>query len=269
MASSMYQMDLLIQGFPGKAVCHGGLGWSTVTLLRGAGRVILLDVGAFGVRHELAKQLRERGVDPSAVTDVVLTHAHYDHAVNFTLFPHAQVWIGAQELDWASAQPPGFNPLPELYVRELVSSSRVRRIVDQQEFLPGIKAVAAPGHTPGSLVYYLSSNSVPVLFTGDAAKNRAELLSGKVDASGNREQSSDSLKTIWAYWRLQAGTVLVPGHDLSMVLDASGQPVYQGERRASIAAWFSESLELTTHIDLCSHASFGAAYRTPATQEMA
>ncbi len=265
MAASVYQMDLLIQGFPGKAVCHGGLGWSTVTLLRGAGRVILLDVGAFGVRRELAKQLRDRGVDPAAVTDVVLTHAHYDHAVNFTLFPQARVWIGAQELDWASAQPPGFNPLPELYVRELVSSSRVQRIVDQQEFLPGIKAIAAPGHTPGSLVFYLSSNSVPVLFTGDAAKNRAELLSGQVDASGNLEQSSASLKTIWAYWRQQAGTVLVPGHDLSMLLDAVGQPEYIGERRASIAGWFSENLELITHIDLCCETGFGPGYRSSST----
>ena len=61
----MYQVDVLVQGFPGRAVCHGGLGWSTVTLLRGEGRTILVDVGAFGVRKELAKQLRSRNVDPA------------------------------------------------------------------------------------------------------------------------------------------------------------------------------------------------------------
>lgn len=81
----MYQVDVLIQGFLGRAVCHGGLGWSTITLLRGEDRVILLDVGAFGVRAQ-------------DVTDVVLTHAHYDHAVNFTLFPNATVWIGDADL---------------------------------------------------------------------------------------------------------------------------------------------------------------------------
>jgi N-acyl homoserine lactone hydrolase len=257
----MYQIDLLIQGFPGRAVCHGGLGWSTVTLLRGAGRVILVDVGAFGVRRELAKQLRERGVDPRDVTDVVLTHAHYDHAVNFTLFPEATVWIGADELTWAASQPPGFNPLPELYVRELASSTRVRRIVGEEEFLPGLQAIRAPGHTPGHLVFYLTANEVPVLFTGDAAKNRAELLSGEVDASEDRAQSSASLQTIWRYWRAQPGTVLVPGHDLSMCLDAAGQPEYIGERRAAIEAWFSQSLEFTTTIDLCCEAGFGPGYR--------
>lgn len=257
----MYQIDLLIQGFPGRAVCHGGLGWSTVTLLRGAGRVILVDVGAFGVRRELAKQLRERGIDPGHVTDVVLTHAHYDHAVNFTLFPEATVWIGADELAWAASQPPGFNPLPELYVRELASSTRVRRIEGEEEFLPGLQAIRAPGHTPGHLIFYLTANEVPVLFTGDAAKNRAELLSGEVDASADRAQSSASLQTIWRYWRDQPGTVLVPGHDLSMCLDAAGQPEYIGERRAAIEAWFSQSLELTTTIDLCCEAGFGPGYR--------
>jgi N-acyl homoserine lactone hydrolase len=62
------------------------------------------------------------------VTDVILTHAHYDQAVNFTLFPNATVWIGDEELIWAASQPPGFNPLP------------------------GLQAVAAPGHTAGHLI---------------------------------------------------------------------------------------------------------------------
>ena len=256
-----YQIDCLIQGYPGRAVCHGGLGWSTVTLLRGHGRIILLDVGAFGIRRELAKQLRAHGVPPADVTDVVLTHAHYDHAVNFTLFPNATVWIGDAELSWAASQPPGFNPLPELYVRELQQSTRVRRLQHSEQFLPGLEAIAAPGHTPGHLLFYLTANSPPVLFTGDAAKNRAELLSMGVDATEDAAQSVQTLHTIWRYWRAQPGTLLIPGHDLSMVLDAQGQPEYIGERRAAIAAWFSESIETSTTIDLCGAASFGAAYR--------
>jgi hypothetical protein len=174
----MYKIDVLVQGFPGKAVCHGGLGWSTVTLIRGGGRVMLLDVGAFGVRRELLKQLGACGVTPADVTDVVLTHAHYDHAVNFVLFPQATVWIGAAELAWAAAQPPGFDPLPELYVRELERSPRVRRVTGGDEFL-------------------------------------------------------------------------------CMRLDEAGQPEYVGERRAAIAAWFSQTLAATTTIDLCAGAPLG------------
>jgi glyoxylase-like metal-dependent hydrolase (beta-lactamase superfamily II) len=247
----MFKLDILVQGFPGRAVCHGGLGWSTISLLRGAGRVALLDVGAFGVRRELRAQLTAHGVSPEDVTDVILTHAHYDHAVNFVLFPNARVWIGDAELRWAAAQPPGFNPLPELYVRELVAHPRLRRIQPGEAPLPGLIAVDAAGHTPGHLYFVLDAHPVPVIFTGDAAKNRAELLSLAVDQSEDHDQSRSTLESIWSRWRSVPGTLLVPGHDLTMSLDAAGNPLYLGERKAAIAAWFSESIHTMTQIDLC------------------
>ena len=43
MAKDTYRIDVLVQGFPGKAVCHGGLGWSTIVLLRGHGSMRLGD----------------------------------------------------------------------------------------------------------------------------------------------------------------------------------------------------------------------------------
>ncbi|MFY3974773.1 MBL fold metallo-hydrolase [Achromobacter xylosoxidans] len=246
----MYQIDILIQGYPGRAVCHGGLGWSTSTLLRSDRHKILVDVGAFGVRHLLGRHLDACGVAPADITDVVLTHAHYDHAVNFTLFPNATVWIGARELEWAAAQPPGFNPLPELYVRELDQLDRVRRIDDGDAFLPGITAIAAPGHTPGHLLFYVDDPRQPILFTGDAAKNRAELVSGQVVDTADAAASHASLERIWEWWRKRPDTLLVPGHDLGMKLDADGAPVYVGERRAAINAWFGDDLE-PQRIDLC------------------
>lgn len=246
----MTTVDVLVQGYPGRATHHGGLGWSTVALVRTGSRNILVDVGAFGARKLILKALVDRGVQPTDVTDVVLTHAHYDHAVNFTLFPSAAVWIGDEELNWAAAQPPGFNPLPELYIRELCTSPRVRRVRDGETFLPGLQAVAAPGHTPGHLLFYLSDTDEPVLFTGDAAKNRAELLSMSVADTGDEQASARTLERIWQLWKQRPGTLLVPGHDLSMRLDPEGRPVYVGERTAEICAWFSETMQ-QTKIDLC------------------
>jgi len=247
----MYTVDVLIQGFPGRAVCHGGLGWSTISLLRGAQRAVLVDVGAFGVRKPLAKQLGQRRVAPEDVTDVVLTHVHYDHAVNFTLFPKATIWVGRKELEWAAAAQPDFNPLPELYVQELRRLDRVRMLDEGDEFLPGITAISSGGHTPGHLMYLLAESEVPVLFTGDAAKNRAELLAMDVSDTSDRSASIGTLERIWETWRRVPGTLLIPGHDLPMQLDEAGQPVYVGERSAGITAWFSQSLAQTTTIDLC------------------
>ena len=52
-----FEIDIVVQGFPGKSVCHGGLGWSTVALIRGRGRVALVDAGSFGMRRMLIERL--------------------------------------------------------------------------------------------------------------------------------------------------------------------------------------------------------------------
>jgi glyoxylase-like metal-dependent hydrolase (beta-lactamase superfamily II) len=246
----VYRTDILIQGYPGKSLCHGGLGWSTIALLRGAGRTILIDVGAFAIRPEFARQLKAAAVTPESVTDVVLTHAHWDHSVNYTLFPNAAVWIGRVEMDWATSTPAGFNPLPELYVADLARHPRLQLLEDGERFLDGFTAHLCPGHTPGCLTFLLDNGEARLLFTGDAAKNRAELLSLRTDMTMDAAASRASLERIWGLWRLQPDTLLVPGHDLTMRLDAEGRPDYVGQRRAGIAAWFSEELEVMHEFDL-------------------
>src|SRR5690606_32814711 len=121
------------------------------------------------------------GLRPDDVTDVLLTHSHYDHSINWTLFRHARIAIGGGELDWSVEQPWGETPVPELYVRELQSWPTLARLSDGEEALPRITAHAAPGHTPGHLIFVLAGHEHDVIFTGDAAKNRAELVSRETD----------------------------------------------------------------------------------------
>src|ERR1700733_9400605 len=127
MAGTDYQLDILVQGHPGKAVCHGGLGWSTIVLLRGHGRVALIDTGSFGQRQLILDRLAANGLAPNDVTDVLLTHSHWDHSVNWVMFPKAKIYIGGSELAWAVKEPWGVTPVPELYVRELESSPQTVR----------------------------------------------------------------------------------------------------------------------------------------------
>ncbi|AHV93905.1 metallo-beta-lactamase superfamily protein [Bordetella holmesii ATCC 51541] len=107
-----YEVDLLVIGFPGKSVCHGGLGWSTIALLRGHGRVVLIDTGPIGMRKLLMSKLKGLAVTPAEVTDVLLTHSHHDHSINWVLFPNAHVAIAADELDWSVRQPWAKLPSP-------------------------------------------------------------------------------------------------------------------------------------------------------------
>lgn len=244
-----YTLDILVQGYPGKSVCHGGLGWSTIALLRGGGRVALVDVGTFSHRANLIAALDRHGLAPADVTDVILTHSHHDHSINWVLFPAATVWIGAAELEWAVAEPWGSTPVPELYVRELRGSAQLRSLHHGEEVLAGMRAYDAPGHTPGHLIFLLSGADRDILFTGDAAKNRVELITGRTDMTYDAAVSKSSIDRMWEFWRARAGTLLVPGHDLPMVLE-DDRPAYVGERQAAITAWFGDDLESTTYISL-------------------
>ena len=249
MHAGSYELDIVVQGYPGKSVCHGGLGWSTIALLRGEGRIALIDVGSFSQRGPLRERLKARGLSPEQVTDVILTHSHWDHSVNWVLFPNATTWIGAEELAWSVSQPWGHTTVPELYVRELDRHPRTRRIAPGETILPGLTADSAPGHTPGHLFFILATPERDILFTGDSAKNRAELLSLTADMTYDQATSRRSMEKIWEHWRRRPGTLLVPGHDIPIRLE-NGAPVYIGPREAAISAWFADDLERTTLFSL-------------------
>jgi len=248
-AQEDYRLDILVQGYPGKSVCHGGLGWSTIVLLRGNDRVALIDCGTFSHRANLINGLQRHGLTPEDVTDVVLTHSHHDHAINWVLFSQATIWIGGEELDWSVKEPWGHTPVPELYVRELAHSARLKRIRHGESVLPGMIAQDAPGHTPGHLIFVLSGRDRDVIFTGDAAKNRVELLTRKADMTYDAAVTARSIERMWAIWRERPGTLLVPGHDLPMVLQ-DGKPVFVGQRQAAIESWFEDTLEQVTRFEL-------------------
>ena len=111
--------------------------------------------------------------------------------------------------------------------------------------LPGITAHLTPGHTPGCLVFVLHAGERDVIFAGDAAKNRAEMVSRTTDMTYDAAISKASIELIWTMWRKRPGNILVPGHDVPMVLE-NGKPKYIDKREVAIAAWCGDDMETTT-----------------------
>jgi len=249
MQAGGYEIDIVVQGYPGKTVCHGGLGWSTVALIRGRNRVAIVDTGGFGYRPLLVKRLAERGLKPTDVTDLLITHAHHDHCINWTLFSRARIVVGLHELAWAVKQPWGETPVPELYVEKLLEWPTLAKVDNAEEVMPGITAHIAPGHTPGHLVFVLHGHEHNVIFAGDAAKNRAELISRQADASYDAAISTASIEMIWTLWRSRPGNILLPGHDMPM-RQTDGRTEYLGQRDATLMAWFGDNLEKMTAFKL-------------------
>ncbi|MFC0386920.1 MBL fold metallo-hydrolase [Muricoccus vinaceus] len=250
-----WTVETVQQGFPGKSAYHGGLGWSTVAVARGPeGRIAVLDTGAFGARRRLLAQMRALGIEPGDVTDLLLTHLHYDHCMNWPMFPRATIHAGEAELEMALALPDGDPLYPEFTIRELARHPRLRRLRDGETGLPGITCFTAPGHTMHHLVFVLAGDP-PVIFSADVAKNRAELATGRADMTLDAAAHAASIARLNAAWRAVPGTVLLPGHDLPLVLDGDGRIAAQGARTCAIDAWFGDKLEAVTRFELSERAA--------------
>jgi glyoxylase-like metal-dependent hydrolase (beta-lactamase superfamily II) len=243
-----WTVDVLVQGYPGKSKEQGGLGWSTIALARGHGRVVLLDTGRVGVRGRLFSQLAALGVARADVTDVLITHVHYDHAENWQSFPNALIHAPGAELDYALAQPVGDALWPDFCLRELAKSPRLRRIGEGALDLPGITCFEAPGHSPHHLVFVLEG-SPPVIFSADVAKNRAELATAKADMSMDPAVHARSIARLLAEWKARPGCVLMVGHDVPMVWRDGVVTPLETQRNA-IEAWLGGSLEKVTRFPL-------------------
>ena len=218
-------------------------------MLRGRSEAILIDTGSYGYRDRLLEQLDCLGLGCEDVTSVVLTHCHWDHICNYPIFPNAKVFVPADDLEWALDQPVGTWHIPEFHVEKLGEDPRVVRVQDGDEFLLGLQAIATPGHTPGHLAYVAQGERADLIFAGDAAKNQAELATGKVDMTLDLCASRASIDRLRSLAAKDPANVVVCGHDRLLGLK-EGRVVYYAELTASVSARLSSEFEEETVIDL-------------------
>lgn len=233
----MYELTTLMAGFPGRSTCHGGLGWNTVALLQGHGETVLVDPGGYGYRAPLLERLAELGVERDAVTAVAVTHCHWDHLCNYTLFPQARVIISGTELDWAAKQPVGTWELPELHVERLAASADVVRVGEGDEPLPELRVIDTPGHTPGHVGFCVPlTDGHTAIFIGDAIKNEVEFTTGVPDMTLDERASRATIRRIRSMMVQDPELILVCGHDRQLSL-VDGAVVAHTRLEAGMKIW--------------------------------
>jgi len=143
------------------------------------------------------RNLASHGIEPSEVTDVVLTHLHFDHLGWATdgehrLFPNATYRCHAADWEFFMGSDPFDDSLGIALMGGRSSSELLPPIADRLEtwssdvtILPGIDVRSAPGHTPGSTVIVISSGSERAMLLGDVVHCPAELLSDDWEAVGD------------------------------------------------------------------------------------
>ncbi len=155
-------------------------------------KLILFDTGmgtskAFGpTTGRQQKSMAEAGIKPEDIDAVVLSHAHIDHiggivdASDKPLFPNAQYYIAQSDFDFWTDEGKLGGPLKDfvLHARKNLLPVRDRLVFfkDGQEFLPGVQAMAAPGHTVGHHMFMVTSNGKSFAFLGDLTHHAVLLL---------------------------------------------------------------------------------------------
>jgi glyoxylase-like metal-dependent hydrolase (beta-lactamase superfamily II) len=126
----------------------------------------------------LLENLRGSGVEPSEIDTVVITHAHPDHVggtLNETgglVFPNARYYISGEEWEFwisdaATAKAPAI--MVETARRNLGPlKERISLIEGEVEIVPGVRAIATFGHTPGHIALSIASDGERLLHISDA-----------------------------------------------------------------------------------------------------
>ena len=160
-------------------------------LLVGDTRVILIDVGngtkftdkqkdifrLDNSKNDLMSSLRTHGIHPADVTDVVLTHLHFDHAGGSTRieqgklvpsFPNARHFV--QREHWNLSQHPSERDRASFMNNDfaLLKESGLLHLVDgEQEILPGIRVLVTNGHTASQQLPLISDGTTSLLYACD------------------------------------------------------------------------------------------------------
>lgn len=149
-------------------------------------RLVLIDTGdggsnMFGPKSgRMLANLKAAGIDPKDIDLVALTHAHPDHCWGLMAtdgtphFPNAQIALSQADFDFWTDESKAQGDMMKALIggarRQLLPNrDRMTFITDGQEVTPGIRAMAAPGHTVGHMVFVIASGGKTLVNTGDIA----------------------------------------------------------------------------------------------------
>lgn len=197
-------------------------------IVRNAHRTVLVDTG-FSPRAAAERNrpidfdpiegLKQIGVDPDSIEDIVITHLHYDHAGNIDRFGKARFHVQDAEVAFATGRCMcnAFVRFP-FDVEDIVAlvrrnyADRVRFHDGDDDLLPGITLHGFPGHSANVQAVRIMTPRGPILLVSDVTHYFANILTDKpFTLTLDVQATLDSYRRALAL----AGGVdrLIPGHD--------------------------------------------------------
>jgi glyoxylase-like metal-dependent hydrolase (beta-lactamase superfamily II) len=146
---------------------------ATVFIIDFDGELVMIDAGAGGSSRMLQKNMESQGLDPKAISTLILTHCHIDHIGSAPWFRNQfgcrivmhdldadAVEQGDPVMTAANWYETAFPPTP--VDRRLTGHHEILRFGEQE-----LHCLHTPGHTPGSIAVYLDRAGKRILFGQD------------------------------------------------------------------------------------------------------
>ncbi|MFQ9173229.1 MBL fold metallo-hydrolase [Blautia massiliensis (ex Durand et al. 2017)] len=135
-------------------------------------RMVLIDTGLDETdRIQIQETMKTWGLEKRKISDVFLTHAHFDHAGNAFWFEKAGAHVWAGEADADSIEKGDVHTIFFAYGKPFPTCQKVRRLKDGEKILLNdsckLNCFYTPGHTKGSMCYEFVGKGKKILFTGD------------------------------------------------------------------------------------------------------
>ena len=202
-----------------------------IWLLKGSnGKRILVDTGCYrdtitqlkGIKNFIkpSDTLVKVGLSANDITDVIVSHMHWDHADGIDLFPNAKIWIQKEEYDYytgAAWQPGGkhggIEPDDVLTLVRLNTQQKVNLIDgDDREIIDGIRVYTGGRHTFASQYVGVHTDNGTVVIASDNM-----YLYENLEKHAPIAQTFDADSNIKAQDRMRQiasrADLIIPGHD--------------------------------------------------------
>lgn len=198
---------------------QGDVAFCAVNLIEAPGpdgrpRRIVVDTGHVGRHGPLRDALAAHGLALDDVDTVVLTHAHWDHVQNVSLFTRARVLIHPAELRYARAPLPDDGATPP-WTSAILDRNPIEEVSEGSDVVPGVSIVEAPGHSPGTIAVAVATAEGTALVTGDAIQDRRVAVEGRnALVFWDEDRANASVRKL-----VDLADVVYPGHDRAFRLE--------------------------------------------------